>query len=332
MATKTHIRTGAAAALVLAATILASQARPASAEPGGRCGTARTLLTVGAPALSVTRTLGHAAALPAAYDWPVKPFDQQHPVRAFLDDPRIGKNGTHAFHFGIDVSAPDGTPVYAVEAGEVFFDSGEAIAVVAGPSHEFGYWHIVPAVKSHQHVERHRLLGTIAKGWEHVHFAERLNGDYINPLRPGGLGPYGDTTPPEIAQISLAKTGDGSLAVLANAYGTPSLPVPGAWADLPVTPALLRWRVVRDGRSVGGWRTAADFSGRMLDQTQFHSIYTPETQQNHKGQPGIFCFYLSQSWKPSDGSYEIEVQASDTRDNQVDAVLELSVDNGKVRS
>ena len=102
----------------------------------------------------------------------MKPFDQQHPVRAFLDDPRIGKKGTHAFHFGIDVSAPDGTPVYAVEAGEVFYDSGESIAVVAGPSHEFGYWHIVPAVKSHQHVERHEFLGTIAKGWEHVHFAE----------------------------------------------------------------------------------------------------------------------------------------------------------------
>ena len=332
MATTTHIRTGAAAALILAATILASQARPASAQSGSRCGTPRTLLTVGAPSMSVTRTLGHAAALPASYDWPVKPFDQQHPVRAFLDDPRIGKNGVHAFHFGIDVSAPDGTPVYAVEAGEVFFDSPEAIAVVAGPSHEFGYWHIVPAVKSHQHVERHQLLGTIAKGWEHVHFAERLKGDYINPLRPGGLGPYGDTTAPEIAQISLVKTDDGSLTVLANAYDTPSLPVPGDWADLPVTPALLQWRVVREGRTIGGWRTAADFRGRMLDQAQFQTVYTPQTQQNHKGQAGVFCFYLTQSWKPSDGRYQIEVQASDTRDNQVDAVLDLTVDNGKVGS
>ncbi|MGZ6266594.1 MAG: hypothetical protein ACXWN4_06790, partial [Candidatus Limnocylindrales bacterium] len=45
-----------------------------------------------------------------SYDWPVKPFDRQHPVRAFLNDPRIGKHGSRAFHFGIDVAAPDGTP------------------------------------------------------------------------------------------------------------------------------------------------------------------------------------------------------------------------------
>ena len=227
---------------------------------------------------------------------------------------------------------PGRHPVYAVEAGEVFFDSPEAIAVVAGPSHEFGYWHIVPAVKSHQHVERHQLLGTIAKGWEHVHFAERLHGEYINPLRPGGLGPYADTTAPEIAQISLAKSDDGSLTVLANAYDTPSVPVPGDWANLPVTPVLLRWRVLRDGHAVAGWRTAADFRGQMLDQAQFSSIYTPETQQNHKGQAGVFCFYLTQSWKPADGPYQVEVQASDTRDNQVDAVLDLFVENGKVSS
>src|SRR5262245_57312365 len=43
------------------------------------------------------------------YGWPVKPFNRQHPVRAFLNDPRIGSNGGTSFHFGIDVSAPDGT-------------------------------------------------------------------------------------------------------------------------------------------------------------------------------------------------------------------------------
>ena len=52
-----------------------------------------------------------------SYGWPLKPFDQQHPVRGFFCDPRIGDKGGKAFHFGVDVSAPDGTAVYAVEGG-----------------------------------------------------------------------------------------------------------------------------------------------------------------------------------------------------------------------
>ena len=55
----------------------------------------------------------------APYPWPVKPFDRQHPVRAFFNDPRIA-DASHAFHFGIDISAPDRTPVYAVKPGKVF--------------------------------------------------------------------------------------------------------------------------------------------------------------------------------------------------------------------
>ena len=291
MATSSHIRTGAAAALLLAATILALQTRPAPAQSGSACGGPRTLLTAEAPdALRVTQTVAHVAVSAAAYDWPVKPFDRQHPVRAFLDDPRIGSGGSHAFHFGIDVSAPDGTPVYAVEAGEVFFDSARAIAVVAAPGHEFGYWHVVPFVQDHEHVARHQLLGVIAKGWGHVHFAERVNGVYLNPLRPDGLGPYTDTTAPDIAAVSLVRSADGSLTVLADAYDTPSPQVPGAWADEPVTPALLRWRVLRNGAADGGWQTAADFRSRMLDAAQYDSIYAPATTQNHEGRPGLFCF------------------------------------------
>jgi murein DD-endopeptidase MepM/ murein hydrolase activator NlpD len=331
MATTTHIRTGAAAALVLAATLLSVQTRPAPAQSVSACGGPRTLLTAAAPStLNVTRTLAHPAVSHAAYDWPVKPFDRQHPVRGFLDDPRIGSGGSHAFHFGIDVSAPDGTPVYAVEAGEVFLDSGRSVAVASGPSHVFGYWHIVPAVKDHQHVSRHQLLGVIDKGWEHVHFAERLNGVYLNPLRPGGLGPYDDDTAPDIAAVSLVRTGNGTLTVVANAYDMPSLQVPGAWANEPVTPALLRWRVLRDGSPAGGWRTVADFRDRMIDAKLYHSIYAPATTQNHKGRPGLFCFYLSDGWKPADGSYRIEVEAVDTSDNHADARLDFSVENGSV--
>ena len=56
-----------------------------------------------------------------AYGWPVKPFNRMHAIRGTFDDPRfhvapdLTWKGT--FHFGVDISAPDGTPVYAVEPG-----------------------------------------------------------------------------------------------------------------------------------------------------------------------------------------------------------------------
>ena len=72
------------------------------------------------------------------YGWPVKPFDQQHPVRGYFNDPRV-LDASHAFHFGVDVSAPDGTAVYAVAPGTVYIeDKGHAVAVLQsnGRSHQ----------------------------------------------------------------------------------------------------------------------------------------------------------------------------------------------------
>ena len=261
--------------------------------------------------LHVVSTTVRGLSWAGTYDWPLKRFDRQHPVRAFLNDPRIGKEGGEAFHFGIDISAPDGTPVYSVEAGTAYFDSRSAIAIVAlDRSHSFGYWHIVPAVKSHQRVARHQLIGWIRKGWEHVHFAERRGGEYVNPLRPGGLGPYVDRTAPVVRSITVS-----SDAVSVDAYDTQSPPVPGAWRGEPVTPALLRWRVA----GTSAWHTIADFRSVMLPALRFREIYTPDTLQNHKGVPGRFCFYLArgEAARALDRpGCAIEVEATDTAGNR----------------
>jgi hypothetical protein len=65
-------------------------------------------------------------ALAPAYDWPVLPFDHQHPIRGTFDDPRtrtgrVDRDPTNPqrFHDGVDIQVPDGTPVYAIESGEV---------------------------------------------------------------------------------------------------------------------------------------------------------------------------------------------------------------------
>ncbi len=317
MTTNRHIsspRTAVALLLTGLAAALVATAPPSGAARGN-------MNVTGSP-LRVLATTLSTQRRTSSYDWPLKPFDRQHPVRAFLNDPRIGHEGGRAFHFGIDVSAPDGTAVYAVEGGEVYFDSPRAIAVVAPDrSHSFGYWHIVPVVKSHEIVRRHQLLGHIETGWEHVHFAERRGGVYVNPLRNGGLGPYADHTAPTVAEIALA----GSDLVV-TAYDTPDLRVPGGWADEPVTPALLRWRVV-GSHGAGAWRTAADFRAAMLPHTDFQRVYTPETRQNHKGEPGCFSFYLQRGWSGSDlagGTVTVQVEASDTAGNSTVSSVQLS--------
>ena len=334
MSTNSHLRSSAAAVSLAAAALLAAQVRPAAAQQqlqASTCGGARTMLAATTPSvLHTVQTQGHLSSSGFAYGWPVKPFDRQHPVRAFLNDPRIGRNGVISFHFGIDVAAPDGTPVYAVEGGTVFFDSAEAIAVKVGPGHEFGYWHIDPAVKPHQVVRQHQLLGRVGRGWGHVHFAERVGTRYLNPLRPGGLGPYSDPIAPNVAELSLMHLRTG-VEILANVYDTTWPPVPGPWTNEPVAPALIQWRVTRNGAARGSWRTAADFRSQMLDRRLFHSIYAPPTAQNHEGKAGLYCFYLAHVWKPADGSYRLEVAATDTRANRTVGRLDFTVTDGQVQ-
>ena len=142
-----------------------------------------------------------------SYGWPVKPFDEQHPVRGFFCDPRIGAKGSKAFHFGVDVSAPDGTAVYAVAGGTVHSEGAQNVGVVTAGGRSHGYWHILKRVRHGQRVRKGQLLGHIAKGWGHVHFAERIDRHYWNPLREGALTPFRDYGAPVIDRIVAERGG-----------------------------------------------------------------------------------------------------------------------------
>jgi murein DD-endopeptidase MepM/ murein hydrolase activator NlpD len=277
-----------------------------------------------------------------AYNWPVEPFDRQHPVRGYFSDPRDGEKRS-TFHFGIDVAVPDGTPVFAVEAGTVDMGGKHNVAVVsAGGDRVFGYWHLDPVVKHKQRVAQHALLGHVGKGWGHVHFAERIRGgDYLNPVRRGALRPYADPSSPRIERIVVSRGGQeigaeqvkGAVDLVVEAFDRPAMQVPDPkWRDMPVAPALIRWRIVRSGKAVVPWTNAADFRSTKPPDNRFTRIYAPGSRQNHPNQPGRYRFFLARGWKSGAhpaGEYRLDVEASDIEGNKAVAHLVLVLRKGR---
>jgi hypothetical protein len=325
----------ASAPLVLAVTfalVSVGAALPAEGRPSSRAGASH---------LHQTRVVARGASVRPSYSWPVKPFRRQHPVRAYLNDPRNGDGHGKSFHFGIDISAADGTPVYAVAAGYAFITRGHSAVAVVGGTRTFGYWHVVPAVRHHQRVRVHQLLGYVAHHAGHVHFAEkdRRTGAYLNPLRPGGIGPYVDRTPPTIVSVEFLHHGHevpadaltGRVDIVAEAFDTTPLRVtqPAAWSDMPVTPARIRWSIVAGSRRVTAVRTAADFRHSMLPPRLYDRIYAPGTHQNFPRDPGHYRFFLARSFDVSRlpaGSCRVRIEAVDTRGNLALAQVEIARD------
>lgn len=253
---------------------------------------------------------------PYSYRWPVKPFSRQHPVRGFFGDPRIANHGeSRQFHFGIDISAPNDTPVYATLSGTAYIHSlhSTTIAIVGADGVEFSYWHVLPMVRSGQRVVAYEtVIGRIEKPYGHVHFSEKRDGRYLNPLRRGAMGPFVDDTTPRVRSVVAQ---DGML--VAEPYDETPLAVPRPWHDLPVMPALVRWRL-RDaaGTVVRGWSTAADFRLTIPPASEFDERWAPGTMQNHVRAPGRYRIVLDRSLHTlRTGRYVVEVAVTDTRSN-----------------
>src|SRR6266849_435565 len=127
-----------------------------------------------------------SASAASAYSWPLRPFDQQHPIRGFFGDPRtIFENGILAggfdgpgffsFHQGVDISAPDGTPIYAVEDGTAHYVGASTLNIVTDHG------------EGEQVVARKTVLGYVQPPFGHVHLTEIDGTHAVNPLQPGHL-------------------------------------------------------------------------------------------------------------------------------------------------
>jgi hypothetical protein len=280
----------------------------------------------GALLTAVVALIAPAAA--HAYGWPLKPFDRMHPIRGTFNDPRfhvapdLTWKGT--FHFGVDISAPDGTAVYAVEPG-IVVRGPDSVSLRRPNRREFGYWHIRPVVSTGMHVHIHQLLGYILPGWGHVHFAETVAGRYRNPLRHGALSPYRELNAPVVDAISvvhleghaLQSEGTdvtGAIGLIADAYELPSVAPAPPWNRARLVPSVVRWRLIpENGDPPSPWHTVADFRFRLLPASLYSRIYAPGTYQNKPNRPGDYRFWLTQSLDTMslpNGTYWIDVQAA----------------------
>lgn len=263
-----------------------------------------------------------APSLARAYHWPIKPFDRQHAIRAAFDDPRSGGS----FHFGVDISAPTGTPVYAVAPGTVFRYS-DAIAVLRANGHEFSYWHVHATVPEHSFVTTGERIGVVRPGFGHVHLAEFDGRTYVNPLRRGALAPFSDHTRPVVGPI-VVREAASTITATVEAYDPPPVRPPWPWQKAVWTPALIRWRLLAYGLPLVPWTTAVD-SDVYHPEREFHRVYAPGTRQNRPGRAGRYVFWLTHRLALGDGSYDLQVRASDTRGNTGTGSLVFDVDQSR---
>jgi hypothetical protein len=197
----------------------------------------------------------------------------------------------------------------------------------------FEYRHVRPAIRSGARVVAYRtVIGHISRPWAHVHFSERVGGVYLNPLRPGALGPSLDRTRPTVRAVAVVPAGSGTFDLVADVFDETPLAVAAPWNGKPVMPAVVRWRLRGARGTVTGWRVAVDFRRTIPSASLFYTVYSRWTTQNFVSIRGRFGVYLAHgldTTRLADGEYAIEVVAADSRGNATRALKPITVHGGR---
>jgi hypothetical protein len=210
--------------------------------------------------------------------WPLKPFHQQHAIRAGIDELRPAN-----FHVAVDIEANNFQPVYAIQSGyaSVAVSGYKDTKVTVG---NYTYWHIAPTVHSGQSVVAYKTeLGAVENGFGHMAFSEGSDDAYLNPLRPGGpLRPYSDTEAPVIGVPEIFSDG----RVIDHAFDPQSFIHKTSYLTPVLAPAALAWRLYdARGRAITGLEWALNSSGYISPSLK-PVVFAPGAAN-----PGFDCFY-----------------------------------------
>jgi hypothetical protein len=151
------------------------------------------------------------------------------------------------------------------------------------------------------------------------------------------MGPFEDTTTPAVRSFRVEAGGKvqprrrahGHVDLVVEAYDRTPLPITGPWHDKPLTPALLRWRLVGNGTATP-WRTAVDFRRTYPSNRHWNAMYARWTRQNKKIWDARYRFYLAHDLDTralEDGRYRVEVEATDIRGNTGAGTFTVTVAN-----
>lgn len=214
----------------------------------------------------------------ASPGWPIRPFRQQHAIRAGINELRPAN-----FHVGVDIEAHNFQPVYALQSGyaSIRYRGTGDVNVDVG---KFYYWHITPTVANGQYVVAYKtMIGRVLPGFYHLALSEGNTHDYLNPLRPGGsLRPYTDTEPPVIGVPRIFPNG----RVIVGAFDPQSFVATGFPYETPVlAPSSLAWRLYsQEGQALTGLEWAMRGSQNYPPRLR-PVIFAPGATN-----PGFVCF------------------------------------------
>jgi hypothetical protein len=211
--------------------------------------------------------------------WPLKPFFEQHAIRAGIDELRPAN-----FHVAIDIQANNFQRVYAIQSGIASPAATGSYGDDKVTVGSYTYWHIVPTVRLGQRVTAYKtIIGRVEHGFGHMAFQQGTDNDYLNPLRPGGpLRPYTDTEPPVIGRPQIFSDGraiigafDPQSFIHKQSYETPVL-----------APAALAWRLyTARGQPLTGLEWALRSTGYTSPGLK------PVIFARGAANPGFACFY-----------------------------------------
>lgn len=210
--------------------------------------------------------------------WPLKPFHQQHAIRAGINELRPAN-----FHVAVDIEANDFQPVYAIQSGRasIRYPGTGDVNVDVG---NFFYWHINPTVRDGQYVVAYKTqIGQVLNGFGHVALSEGTTSHYLNPLRPGGsLRPYHDSEAPIIGIPHVFADG----RVIVGAFDPQSFVAREHYETPVLAPSSLAWRLYNArGHALTGLNWA------MRGSQNYSPGLRPVIFAPGAANPGFACFF-----------------------------------------